>query len=570
MDGFVARLRGLPWSTTAEDLVKFFDECQIAGGEKGVHLTVSREGRASGEAFVEFESEEDVEKGIEKHNSHLGSRYIEVFRSKKSEMEWVVKRMGADHSNMSEACVKLRGLPFGCSKEEIAQFFTGFEIVPNGIMLPEDRLGRSTGEAFVQFASQEIAEKALGKHKERIGHRYIEIFKSSLAEANAVTGRDRGFRGSMGMGRPGPYDRGDRFGGPMGPGGGSMGMGYSRGGRGGRNVKGFFEDDFDDYNGGGFGFGGRGGRGGMRGRYPGMMDDRRNGPPGSQYISKTGHSVHMRGLPFQAQEQDIFEFFSPIQPVRVNFDFGGNGRPTGEANVDFATHQEAMEAMKKHKTNMQHRYIELFLNSTPSPRNSSEGGSYGGADMGSGFVGGNMGNNMGGMGTGMGTGMGGGGGYSNNGGNFGAGSNMGGGYNNMGSGSVGSGMGAGNMGGSMSAGGMGSGGMGGGSMTGGMGAGNMSGGMGGGNMGTGMGGSNMGSGMGGGYGGQGQFGASQQYGSSNMGGGGYGSMGGASGQSGGYGNQGMSSNYMSGNGGGYSSMGSSAMNNLANPNYTAF
>jgi hypothetical protein len=50
---------------------------------------------------------------------------ISVFRSKKSEMDWVVKRSGADHSNMSEACLKLRGLPFGCSKEEIAQFFTG-------------------------------------------------------------------------------------------------------------------------------------------------------------------------------------------------------------------------------------------------------------------------------------------------------------------------------------------------------------------------------------------------------------------------------------------------------------
>lgn len=44
--------------------------------------------------------------------------------------------------------------------------------MPNGITLPVDYQGRSTGEAFVQFASKEIAEKALGKHKERIGHRW--------------------------------------------------------------------------------------------------------------------------------------------------------------------------------------------------------------------------------------------------------------------------------------------------------------------------------------------------------------------------------------------------------------
>jgi len=48
----------------------------------------------------------------------------------------------------------------------------GLEIVPNGIMLPEDRQGRGTGEAYVQFSSPEIAEKALLKHKERIGHRW--------------------------------------------------------------------------------------------------------------------------------------------------------------------------------------------------------------------------------------------------------------------------------------------------------------------------------------------------------------------------------------------------------------
>lgn len=38
---------------------------------------MSREGRPSGEAYVEFETEEDAKKGLEKNNEHLGSRYIE-------------------------------------------------------------------------------------------------------------------------------------------------------------------------------------------------------------------------------------------------------------------------------------------------------------------------------------------------------------------------------------------------------------------------------------------------------------------------------------------------------------
>lgn len=41
-------------------------------------------------------------------------------------MDWVIKRSG-DHQDdsLSDGCVRLRGLPFGCSKEEISQFFSG-------------------------------------------------------------------------------------------------------------------------------------------------------------------------------------------------------------------------------------------------------------------------------------------------------------------------------------------------------------------------------------------------------------------------------------------------------------
>lgn len=41
-------------------------------------------------------------------------------------MEWVIKRAGPGQmTGTQDAVVRLRGLPFGCSKEEIAQFFTG-------------------------------------------------------------------------------------------------------------------------------------------------------------------------------------------------------------------------------------------------------------------------------------------------------------------------------------------------------------------------------------------------------------------------------------------------------------
>lgn len=51
--------------------------CKIKNGTGGIHLTMSREGRPSGEAYVEFETEEDTTKGLAKDNEHLGSRYIE-------------------------------------------------------------------------------------------------------------------------------------------------------------------------------------------------------------------------------------------------------------------------------------------------------------------------------------------------------------------------------------------------------------------------------------------------------------------------------------------------------------
>lgn len=45
-------------------------------------------------------------------------------------MDWVVKRSGPNQlTGNNDAVVRLRGLPFGCSKEEIAHFFSGMTIL---------------------------------------------------------------------------------------------------------------------------------------------------------------------------------------------------------------------------------------------------------------------------------------------------------------------------------------------------------------------------------------------------------------------------------------------------------
>ncbi|KAM9325152.1 heterogeneous nuclear ribonucleoprotein H3 [Gastrophryne carolinensis] len=375
-DEFIVRVRGLPWSCTREEVLEFFSDCGIVDGIDGINFTMSKEGRPSGEAFISLESQEELKKALEKDRKYMGHRYIEVFKSNNTEMEWVLKHNNsADSDSSTDGTVRLRGLPFGCSKEEIVQFFSGLRIVPNGITLTVDYQGRSTGEAFVQFASKEIAEKALGKHKERIGHRYIEIFKSSRNEIRSSYEPPRRMLGQ----RPGPYDR------PMGGGrgayyGAGRGNMYDRmrgGGGYGGGYGGF--DDYGGYNNYGFGADGfddrlRENRGMSQG-YPGANDG------GSGFHS--GHFVHMRGLPFRASESDIANFFSPLSPIRVHIDIGADGRATGEADVEFGTHEDAVAAMSKDKNNMQHRYIELFLNSTAGSGGGMGGGM--GSSMGSGM-----------------------------------------------------------------------------------------------------------------------------------------------------------------------------------------
>lgn len=72
------------------------------------------------------------------------------------------------------------------------------------------------------------------------------------------------------------------------------------------------------------------------------------------FVYTTVHySLSTTGLPFEATVGDVIRFFAPLQPIDIRLLSESNtGRPKGECDVDFTTHQHAEEAMKKDKQNM--------------------------------------------------------------------------------------------------------------------------------------------------------------------------------------------------------------------------
>lgn len=55
----------------------------------------------------------------------------------------------------------------------------------------------------------------------------------------------------------------------------------------------------------------------------------------------------------------FMQFFSPLNPLRVHIDVAPNGKSTGEADVEFRSHEDAVAAMSKDKNHM--RMSSFFL-----------------------------------------------------------------------------------------------------------------------------------------------------------------------------------------------------------------
>lgn len=226
----VIRMRGMPYSCTSADITVFFKGMQIV--PDGIFLCTHGDGRPTGEAFVEFINEDTASRAMQLHREPMGSRYVELFRSTKGEMITTVRqrmyglspRLGGFSNygsvgqmpgmmgtlglpglgvmnlaamqagmgltgglqggkDLSESvCIKMRGLPYNAHTKDIIDFFEGYKIAPNGILIMTGATDRPTGEAFVEFVSVDEAQRAMERHKQNMGSRYIELFRATKSE----------------------------------------------------------------------------------------------------------------------------------------------------------------------------------------------------------------------------------------------------------------------------------------------------------------------------------------------------------------------------------------------------
>jgi len=338
---YVVRLRGLPWNSNVSDIRNFLQGCNI----RQTQFVTNDQGRLTGECFVSFESKEDFEKAKSFDKKMMGARYIEVFESNSKDM-FDTKNQSNNSSNKSsndnwqEAVVRIRGLPYDASKDDVINFFNGLDIAQNGVHISASK---PAGEAFVAFTNMNNALRALEYNRKNMGRRYIEVFKSTYAEARSAIVADnqsptkpKGSQNSQPL--PPPTSHQGNYmnqNGHM-----NMGNNYN-------NLNSYHNgppmslpptNDYNSYD----GIGGN--------NYPNGSLKR---PVSVAFIIK------LRGVPFEAGENDIYKFFEPVVPIRLEPEETPRGRPP-VWYAEFGSREEATEAMTFHKNYMGSRYIELL------------------------------------------------------------------------------------------------------------------------------------------------------------------------------------------------------------------
>lgn len=202
--------------------------------------------------------------------------------------------------------IRLQGLPITAGSEDIRKFFTGLKIPDGGVHI----IGGVREEAFIIFASDEDARRAMTRSGGCIQGTAIALLLSSKTEMQTFLERST-------INVEVPQERR-----------------YEENTRHGRRS---VDPEV-------------GKRTGMRMGFT---------PPQQQQKPADDIFVFLRGMPFSVTEGDVENFFSGLTIHEMVLLRNSRGQQNGSGFVQFATREDASEALKRDREYIGSRYIEV-------------------------------------------------------------------------------------------------------------------------------------------------------------------------------------------------------------------
>lgn len=194
---YTIKLRGAPFNVTEQNVREFLLPLKPAA----IRIVKNYHGNKTGYIFVDFKSEDEIQKALKKNKDYMGGRYIEVFRAEQAKANsvsekihsrpWEKKNSDSElQEDLSDSGrLFVRNLPYSCTETDLEALFSKYGQISE-IHFPIDKLTKKPkGFAFVTFLITEHAVKAYAEVDGQIFQgRMLHVLPSTVKKEEEAEG----------------------------------------------------------------------------------------------------------------------------------------------------------------------------------------------------------------------------------------------------------------------------------------------------------------------------------------------------------------------------------------------
>ncbi|XP_041834572.1 RNA-binding protein 12 [Melanotaenia boesemani] len=177
---FCVYLKGLPYEADKKQIKEFFKN--LAMVEDSIYIAYGPNGRATGEGFLEFKSEQDYKTALGAHMQYMGSRFIQVHpigrKGMLEKIDSIRKREAVQGDGKTQDglkaprnCAHISNIPYNISKKDVRAFLEGVGLYEDTLKVLTDSHGNGLGQAIFQLRTEEDARKAERLHRQKLNGR---------------------------------------------------------------------------------------------------------------------------------------------------------------------------------------------------------------------------------------------------------------------------------------------------------------------------------------------------------------------------------------------------------------